>query len=167
MGCGIFVPGVFMLLSAMEQEGQGYAWGSATIVGLFVGFGVMAVLFGVWEWRMGEGAMIPPQVVGRRTVLFAVLFAFCHMGSLTVATYYLPLWFQAVEGVDVYQSGIRYSPTVVTQIVMTVMASSLGGYFGCPSMSGASTRVADECYSFETEILQPVVLPRTTVSHCF
>ena len=112
----------------MEQGGQGYAWNSATIVGLFVGFGVLAVFFGVWEWRKGDGAMIPADVVGRRTVFFAILFAFCHMGSLTITTYYLPQWFQAVEGVDAFQSGIRYLPTVISQIIMTMTASSLGEY---------------------------------------
>ncbi len=125
-GFALFVPAVFMLLFAMQQGGQRYAWDSATIIGLFAGAGIVMLLFAAWEWRRGENAMIPPEVVARRTVSFAVLFAFCHMGSLTVAAYYLPQWFQVVQGVDPLQSGIRYLPTVGTQLVMTMTASILG-----------------------------------------
>ena len=126
IGCAIFVPSVFMLLFAMQQGGQGYSWNSPAIIGLFVGAGVTMLLFVGWEWHRGNEAMIPPNVVSRRTVSFAVLFAFCHMGSLTVATYYLAEWFQVVEGVDALQSGVRYLPTVGTQLLMTIVASSLG-----------------------------------------
>lgn len=124
-GCALFIPAVFMLLFAMQQGGQNYAWNSSTIIGLFVGSGVTMLIFVALEWHKGSGAMIPVEVVTRRTVSFAVGFAFCHMGSLTIATYYLPQWFQTVEGVDPLQSGVRYLPTVVTQIIMTLTASSL------------------------------------------
>jgi hypothetical protein len=115
-----------MLLFAMQEGGNNYAWSSATIIGLFVGSGVMMSLFVIWEWHRGDSAMIPASVIARRTVLFAVLFAFCHMGSLTIATYYLPQWFQTVQGANALESGVRYLPTAVTQIVMTITASSLG-----------------------------------------
>ncbi len=70
--------------------------------------------------------MIPGIVVARRTVVFAGLFAFCHMGSVTIASYYLPTWFQAIQGVGPLESGVRLLPTVVTQIVVVMVASVLG-----------------------------------------
>jgi hypothetical protein len=126
VGCAIFVPAIFMLLLALQRGGQVNPWSSATIIGLFVGSGIMMMVFIAWEWYKGDEAMIPRQAVMRRTVVFTCLFAFCHMGSLGLAPYYLPEWFQVVEGVDPLQSGVRMLPTVITQILATMTASRLG-----------------------------------------
>ncbi|KAK4149187.1 major facilitator superfamily domain-containing protein [Chaetomidium leptoderma] len=55
-------------------------------------------VIGLFEWRKGGQAM--------RTVVFSCLFASTHMGALTIA-------------------GIRVLPTVITQIVATIVASGL------------------------------------------
>ncbi|KAK3687919.1 putative MFS transporter [Podospora appendiculata] len=125
VGCVIFVPAVFMLLLAMQRGGVQDPWTSATVVGLFVGSGVTMILFVAWEYRKGDAAMIPKSVAGRRTVIFTVLFAASHMGSLTIASYYLPEWFQAVQGVGPLQSGVRMLPTIITQLLTTMVASGL------------------------------------------
>ncbi|KAJ2902901.1 putative HC-toxin efflux carrier TOXA [Zalerion maritima] len=125
IGCAIFVPAIFMLLLAMQRGGEQDSWDSSRIVGLFAGGGVTMMIFVYWERRKGDAAMIPHSVVMRRTVVFAVLFAFCHMGSLTIAAYYLPEWFQAVQGVSPLTSGVRMLPTVITQLITTVIASGL------------------------------------------
>jgi MFS family permease len=74
IGCVIFIPATFMLLLAMMWGGTEKDWDSATIIGLFVGSGVMLILFVLWEGYKGEGAMILGNVVVRRTVTFSVLF---------------------------------------------------------------------------------------------
>ncbi|KAH8898085.1 MFS general substrate transporter [Thozetella sp. PMI_491] len=125
VGAVIFVPATFMLLLAMYLGGLQDVWGTATIIGLFAGSGVMMIGFVVWESRRGDNAMIPGPVVGRRTIVFTTLFAFCHMGSLTVTGYYLPEWFQAVEGYSPLQSGVRMLPTILTQIIATMVGSAL------------------------------------------
>ncbi|KAK4119453.1 MFS general substrate transporter [Parathielavia appendiculata] len=124
-GCFIFVPAIFMFLLAMQTGGEDGVWNSATVIGLFVGAGVTLLLFVAWEWRQGTQAMIPGKVVLRRTVVFTCLFAFTHMGALTIASYYLPAWFQVVQGVGPLDSGVRMLPTVITQIVATMAASGL------------------------------------------
>ena len=126
VGCTIFIPAVFMLLLAMQWGGERGTWSSATIIGLFVGAAAMMLLFVGWEVRKGDEAMIPGKVVMRRTVVFSGLFAFCHMGSVTIASYYLPTWFQAIQGVGALESGIRLLPTVLTQIVIIMLAGVLG-----------------------------------------
>ena len=124
IGCIIFVPAIFMLLFALER-GQD-VWNTPTIIGLFVGSGVMLILFVAWEGQKGNAAMIPRSVVARRTVVFAVLFAFCHTGSLMVTSYYLPEWFQVVQGIGPLKSGIRMLPTVISQIIAGLAASAVG-----------------------------------------
>ncbi|GIC90510.1 MDR family MFS transporter [Aspergillus udagawae] len=125
IGCAIFIPAIFMLLLTMMWGGTEKDWGSATIIGLFVGSGVMLILFVCWEGYKGEGAMIPGNVVVRRTVTFSVLFSFCHFGSLGILNYYLPEWFQAVQGASPLQSGTRVLAAVLSQIVGTLSAGIL------------------------------------------
>lgn len=132
VGCFIFMPAVFMLLLAMQWGGERGTWSSATIIGLFVGAALMLLLFVGWEVRKGDEAMIPGKVVMRRTMIFSGLFAFCHMASVTIATYYLPTWFQVIQGVGALESGIRLLPIVLTQIVVVTLASALGQSFISP-----------------------------------
>ena len=109
------------------------------------------------------GAMIPSRAVMRRTVVFTCLFAFCHMGSLSLAPYYLPEWFQVVEGVSPLQSGIRMLPTVITQILSTMTASRLGKhttpcYRCCQTTARCTVSRQLTCVSsFKTPILQDLV----------
>ena len=131
IGCFIFVPGIFMFLLAMQTGGGTGVWNMPSIIGMFVGSGVVLLLFVAWEWRKGDQAMIPGIVAVRRTVMFTCLFAFTQMGGLTVASYYLPAWFQAIQGVGPLQSGVRMLPTVITQMVATMFASSIGMSFSC------------------------------------
>jgi hypothetical protein len=110
----------------MQWGGTRYPWNSGTIIGLFVGGAVLALLFCGWEWRVGDDALIPGIVVGRRQVMLACLFAFLQLGSLAVMSYYLPQWFQAVQGVSPLDSGVRVMPSVLAQIVALGILGALG-----------------------------------------
>ncbi|KAJ6107238.1 MFS transporter [Penicillium sp. IBT 18751x] len=125
IGCGIFIPGIFMLLLAMMWGGTKENWDSATIIGLFVGAGVMLIIFVCWESYKGDEAMIPGTLIVRRTIAFSVLFSFCHFGSLGIMNYYLPEWFQAVQGATPLESGTRILAAVLAQIVGTLTAGVL------------------------------------------
>ncbi|KAI9925938.1 hypothetical protein MW887_005744 [Aspergillus wentii] len=123
IGCAMFVPAIFMALMAL-QWGDSWGWSSPTIIGLFVGAGVLLLLFAAWEVWMDDDAMIPPVAL-RRTVTICVLFTFCHMGMMTIQSYYLPQWFQGVQGVGALDSGVRLLPSVLSQIVGSLISGAL------------------------------------------
>lgn len=126
VGCGIFIPAVFMLLLALTRGNVEQAWGSATVVGLFAGGGVLLLVFVFWERHKGEEAMIPGLLLKRRAITFSVLFSFCHLGSVAVMSYYLPEWFQAVQGLSALESGVITVTTAGSQIFGTLFAGALG-----------------------------------------
>lgn len=126
IGCGIFIPAIFMLLLALTRGNVEQAWGSATVVGLFVGGGVLLLVFVFWERRKGDEAMIPGRLLQRRAISCSVLFSFCHLGSVAVMSYYLPEWFQAVQGLSALESGVRTVTTAGSQIFSTLFAGALG-----------------------------------------
>lgn len=115
-----------MSLLALTWGGTKESWDSATIIGLFVGGGVTLIIFVIWERYKGEGAMIPGILLQRRTITFSVLFSFCHMGSIAITGYYLPEWFQAVQGVSPLESGTRTLASALSQIFGTLFAGALG-----------------------------------------
>ncbi|KAK8046965.1 MFS transporter [Apiospora saccharicola] len=109
----------------MQWGGTKYPWNSGTVIGLFVGGGVLFIIFVAWEWYVGETALIPGVIMGRRQVAVACLFAFLQLGSLAVMSYYLPLCFQAVQGVSPLNSGVRVLPSVLPQILALGIVGTL------------------------------------------
>lgn len=126
VGCLLFVPACFMVLMALEWGGVKFPWRSATVIGLFVGGGVLVTIFIGWQWYMGRYALIPGSVVRRRAVALGCIFAFCQLGGLAVMSYYLPEWFQAVQGASPMESGVRVLPSVISQIVGIVIVGIFG-----------------------------------------
>ena len=50
--------------------------------------------------------------------------------TLNVAVYYIPIWFQAIKGVDAVQSGIRSIPLVLALVVASILAGITVGRIG-------------------------------------
>jgi MFS family permease len=124
-GFVLFAPACIMLLLALEWGGTEHAWSSATIIGLFCGTFGTFTLFGAWEYRQGDSAMIPPSLVSKRVVASAMLTAFFQFGSLLIQAYYMPLWFQVVKNASPTMSAVYTLPTFIVQIVSTVLGGIL------------------------------------------
>lgn len=97
-GVAVFVPAIFMILLALQWGGITYAWSSSRIIGLFVGGGVTLILFGIYQWRKGDMAMIPPNILTNRTVLLASISAMWGMGAQSLFGLWMPEWFQVCGG---------------------------------------------------------------------
>ena len=79
-----------------------------------------------------QSALISPQILSQRTVLSSSLFVcFLNMG-IDTHIYYLPLYFQAVDGTSASISGVRILPYLVTMIFAALVSGygiSLLGYY--------------------------------------
>ncbi|KAL4965090.1 MDR family MFS transporter [Aspergillus stella-maris] len=125
LGCAIFVSSIIMVFLALQWGGKDYAWNSATIIGLFCGFGVLILTFILWELHKGEDAMIPFKLLNGRSVILSTIFAFLFMGSFIVPVYYLPEWFQIVQDVSPMRSGVMLLPSVTTQVFGAIVSGVL------------------------------------------
>ncbi|KAL4945401.1 major facilitator superfamily domain-containing protein [Aspergillus oleicola] len=123
VGCALFVPSIVMVLLALQWGGKEYPWKSATVIGLFCGFGGLMGIFVSWEVYKDEEAMIPFQLLKDRSVVLAIIFAFLFMGSLIVPVYYLPEWFQVVG--DATKHIKYYNPFFLLGSTMLCIASGL------------------------------------------
>lgn len=86
LGTVLFIASISCLLLALQWGGQQYHWQDSKIIGLFVGFGLLGMIFGVVQWKRGEYATIPPRVLRKRSILMGALFLmFIGMSSLVVS----------------------------------------------------------------------------------
>ncbi|TVY84980.1 Efflux pump roqT [Lachnellula suecica] len=125
IGTFFLIPGIICLLLALQWGGAKYPWDNARIIALFVVFGVlMAVFIGVEFWQK-DRATIPLRILKDRNILGAVWFGICMGGALFIFTYYLPIWFQAIQGVSATQSGIRNLPSILGLVVFAMIGGGL------------------------------------------
>jgi hypothetical protein len=125
IGFSLFAPATIQFIFALEWGGIKYAWNSATIIGLFCGsFGTLLV-FLAWEHHMGDEAMIPLSIIGRRVVWSSSLNYVCFMGSMLISTYYLPIYFQAVRNATPTLSGVDLLPSVISTIIFGIVSGGL------------------------------------------
>ena len=134
-GTIIFVGSVASLLLALQWGGTAYPWKDGRIIALFVVFGVTMPIF-VWiQYRAGEDASMPLRIITQRTVALATIYATLIGGSLTSMVYYIPLWFQAIQGVSAIESGIRTIPMMLAMMLSALLAGAVvrkQGYYVPP-----------------------------------
>ncbi|KAG6016876.1 hypothetical protein E4U41_004333, partial [Claviceps citrina] len=125
LGTTLFIPGVVSLLLALQWGGTKYAWRDGRIIGLFVVFAVlMAGFLAVQVW-LGERATVPPRVFLNRTVWTCAWFGGCLGAAFFIMVYYLPIWFQAVQGTSAIESGIKNLPMILSLVIFSILSGGL------------------------------------------
>jgi hypothetical protein len=132
LGTVLFIPGAVCLLLAMQWGGSTYAWHSARIIVLFVFAGLLLLCFiGVQIWKQ-EDATVPPRIILQRSVASGFFYAFCVGSAMMILVYFVAIWFQAIEDVTAYESGIRMLPLVLALVIGSAMSGGLvsaAGYY--------------------------------------
>ncbi len=125
LGFALFAPACVMLLLAVQWGGNNYHWDSSTIIGLFVGAGVLFLIWLVWNWHKKDNAMIPLSIVAKRSVWSGCLTYGLLMSSMFCTSYYLPEYFQAVRGASPTKSGVNMLPSILAQLLGAVSSGRI------------------------------------------
>ncbi len=124
LGTLVFMPAIICLLLALQWGGTVYSWDDRRVVVLFAVSGVLAVAFVYLQHVQQEDATVPPRIIRNRTVWASGVYAFCLGGSFFVLCYYVPIWFQAVQGVSAVDSGIRNLPMLISVVSASMVAGA-------------------------------------------
>lgn len=73
---------------ALQWGGTVYAWNSSHIIGLFVGFALMIIIFIIIQIKRGDKATLPLSIFKQRTVAAAGLYVAFIGAGLFVLIYY-------------------------------------------------------------------------------
>ncbi|KAJ5427298.1 hypothetical protein N7465_002368 [Penicillium sp. CMV-2018d] len=131
-GTCIFVVATVCLLLALSWGGTTYTWDNARIIVLLTAAGVLFCSFyGIERWKK-DNAIIPLRLLHRRSIGAAILFGICLGGVFFVNVYYIPLWFQLVNGVSAVESAILFIPfmlSVVGGFMFAGFGTAATGYY--------------------------------------
>jgi len=124
VGTALVMGAIISLILALQYGGQTRPWGDSTVVGLLVGFVVIMIEFGLWEYHQGERAMMAPRLISRRMVILPSIYSMLLAGCYFVIIYYLPIYFQSIDGVSPTDSGVRNLPIILAVTFSTIGAGA-------------------------------------------
>jgi hypothetical protein len=132
LGNFFFAPSIIALLLALQWGGSEYAWNSARIITLLVVFAILLIAFVLLQIIFKDTAMIPPRIMMQRSIASGFIFSLCIGGVMLSFGVYLPIWFQAITGVDALQSGIRGIPLIFSLVIASIVGGGIvqtAGYY--------------------------------------
>lgn len=151
---------ILCILLVFQWGGVKYAWSDSRIIGLIVGFVVIAIAFVVDQWCMGDRATIPFSILSNKTVFGGSVVNFSVGATYFLELYFLPLYFQSVRGSSAIRSGVQTLPFIVAVIFAVSMTGGLVNKYGhyIPYLilgSAMMTAGGGALYTFQPDTAQP------------
>ncbi|XP_014553133.1 hypothetical protein COCVIDRAFT_108412 [Bipolaris victoriae FI3] len=125
IGVALIIGAVVCFILAMQWGGTTKSWGDSKVIGTLVGFAIFIVLFIVAQWWQGENAMVHNRIIKRRTVAVGSTFAFLINAAFSITFYYIPIYFQSVQGVSASTSGVRTVPYILAVTLCVVLVGQI------------------------------------------
>ncbi|KNG88130.1 efflux pump antibiotic resistance protein [Aspergillus nomiae NRRL 13137] len=109
----LFIPSLTALFIALSWAGTKYPWSDGKVIGLFVVFGVLLVVFLINQYRRGDSAALPFRIIKSRSVIAGFIFTTCTNSMTNVLEWYLPTYYQIVRSRTPSESGYLMIPILV------------------------------------------------------
>jgi MFS family permease len=119
MGC------ITCFLLGLQYGGNTHPWNSSVVIGLLVGFVLLAITLVAWEIWLGDYAMMLPRLYKQRSLWTTAPFQFFFMGSYIVLLFYLPIYFQSILGASPIHSGVNNLPLVLAAAVFAIVGGTV------------------------------------------
>ncbi|KAH7305758.1 major facilitator superfamily domain-containing protein [Stachybotrys elegans] len=132
IGTLLLVPGIILLLLALQWGPENGSWSSPRVLGTIIPGIFLLVIFAVSQIWIGENGTIPPRIISQRSIAAASAASLGFGSALIIITFYLPIWYQAIQGLSAVDAGIRllayFLSTVFFVIGSGALVSKLGYY---------------------------------------
>jgi len=129
-GSFVFIPGTICLLLALQWGGSEYLWNNGRIIALLVLAGLLLLAFVAVQILMPNTATVAPRIFKQRSILSGFWCTLCIGAQMMIFVYFLPVWFQAIQGVSAVESGIRSLPLVLSMVVSSMITGILVARIG-------------------------------------
>ncbi|KAH8657848.1 major facilitator superfamily domain-containing protein [Xylariales sp. PMI_506] len=130
LGFGLLASAIVQLLLALEFGGNQFTWNSSQVIGLFVGAGATFITWSIWNYYQGEEGLLPFSIILRRTVFMSGMNYTFLVSAMLGASYFLPVYFQAVKGVSPITSGVYLLPTILPQLLTAILSGPIVSRIG-------------------------------------
>jgi MFS transporter, DHA2 family, glioxin efflux transporter len=125
VGTAIFLCALICLILALQWGGTTKSWGDSDVIGTLVGFGVILAVFIANEIWMGERALLVPRLMKQKTYSLMAVYVMFNCACFFILTYYLPIYFQSIDGVSAANSGVRNLPFITGHYVSFMVIGSV------------------------------------------
>lgn len=125
VGFCLFAPAVLQLLLALQYGGNQYSWNSSVVTGLLCGSVVTFVVWFFWNRYKGEDALLPHSMVSQTAIWTSGVYQGFLMAAVYGGIYFLPIYFQAINGASPMLSGVYLLPTILPQLVMAASSGAI------------------------------------------
>lgn len=122
LGFILIAPCLVCLLLAVQLGGTKFAWNSATIIVLFVLFGVFGIAFITSQIWRGDNGTLPPRIIRQRSIYVGAIASVGIGSTLVMFAFFLPIWFQVIQGKSPQSSGLSLIP-----LLLSVVFAVIGG----------------------------------------
>lgn len=125
VGTLLFVGGTTSFLLSLSWGGVLHPWVSVqTLVPILIGVASM-ILFVLYEAKLAKEPLIPPSLFNNTTANIAYLIDAWHGCILWCLLYYLPLYFEAVQGYRPIIAGVALFPETFTVAPLAIVTGCL------------------------------------------
>lgn len=126
LGAGLLTATVVPIILATVWGGVTYPWGSHTILGLYAGGIVAAILFVLWERKEpNEVAMLPTHLFRNDIFSVSIILSLLSGIALFAAILFIPEYQQIVRGYSAVKSGLFMLPLVFGMLGALVTSGRL------------------------------------------
>ncbi|KAL9014758.1 MAG: hypothetical protein Q9173_000595 [Seirophora scorigena] len=124
LGALVLVSAVFTLLLGLDR-GSNESWTiPVTIASLSISFPLF-ILFALVEQRFAAEPFAPGRIIWDRSLVACYLCNFFSFAGYLSVVFYIPLFFQAVDGLTATQASVRLLPTIISGVCGSLIAGLL------------------------------------------
>jgi EmrB/QacA subfamily drug resistance transporter len=128
LGVVLFTAMILCLMFAIELGGKTYAWGSWQIIGLFVAFAVLLLLFLLTESR-AKNPIVALHLFKNKVFTASQLSSFLYGAIMISGATYIPIFVQGVYGGSASSAGQTLTPMMLGVVASSVIGGRFVGRF--------------------------------------
>ncbi|KAI4604067.1 hypothetical protein KJ359_000194 [Pestalotiopsis sp. 9143b] len=125
----LFTSSMIAVLFGLIEGGNTHPWSSWRIILPLVLGGVGWIAFHIQQ-HYAKQPSVPTRLFANRTSATAYLLTFLTSILVQASAYFLPIYFQAVKGTTILQSGVDFLPMAMGTLIFAVAAGILLSHFG-------------------------------------
>jgi hypothetical protein len=117
-------------------------WSSPRTLGLILtGIGGLLVAF-VWETFVGTRALLPPGIFKQPTIVNVLAISILHNFAFNAGTYFIPVYYQAVDGDTPFRAGMRVLPFSLGSALASVPVAQFISFRTGPAWINRSLKIS-------------------------
>jgi hypothetical protein len=121
LGAFCLVIATFTLLLGLDR-GSNVSWSSNLAIVCLSVSGPLFAIFILVEMKWASNPFAPGHIIFERSLFASYLCNFFGIGGYMATLFYMPLFFQAVDGVSAFDAGLRLIPGIIASVL-----GSIGG----------------------------------------